>query len=275
VREVLSRIASKYASTERWGDEGAGAVIVARDTGRLLVPRRSQEVMEPGTWGTWGGKLDEGEDVGTALIREIREESGYGGSFDLEFVYTYTEPDFQYHNFIAYVDEEFQPSLNWETMDYVWVDSVDDIPGPRHFGLDSVIPYIKSALGSDKTSSAQQLFYHASPIWNKDYILREGIRNDQSPVYDETVPGYVYLNANKFQAESWIENMFESAIPEFDEAVGVIFTIDASCLDQELIVQDPVMQHIKDSYAYAGNIPPSCILNYEIIDLEWDMDEDY
>ena len=41
-----------------WGKQGAGCIILAKDTGRICLPHRSQYVEQPGTWGTWGGAID-------------------------------------------------------------------------------------------------------------------------------------------------------------------------------------------------------------------------
>ena len=39
-----------------------------------------------------------------------------------------------YHNFLAIIDNEFEPDLNWETQGYEWVD-FGDWPSPLHPGL--------------------------------------------------------------------------------------------------------------------------------------------
>jgi hypothetical protein len=53
-----------------WGNRGAGCIIRARDTGRMLVGLRSEEVDEPLTLGTWGGAVDPG---GTrAMLGNVR-----------------------------------------------------------------------------------------------------------------------------------------------------------------------------------------------------------
>ena len=50
--------------------------MLALDTGRILLPHRSQAVEQPGTWGTWGGAIDGKEQPKTAALRELREEAG-------------------------------------------------------------------------------------------------------------------------------------------------------------------------------------------------------
>src|SRR3569833_3234259 len=49
-----------------WGAQGAGVVFIAGDARRFLLAHRSEDVEQPGTWGTWGGAIDAGEDPATA-----------------------------------------------------------------------------------------------------------------------------------------------------------------------------------------------------------------
>lgn len=127
-RETLSR-------TGFWGKQGAGCIIVARDTGRICLPHRSSYVEQPGTWGTWGGAIDSSEDPKVAAIRELREEAGYEGKLQLIPLYVFRHPSgFTYYNFLALVEEEFSPTLNWETQGFRWVE-YGHWPEPLHNGL--------------------------------------------------------------------------------------------------------------------------------------------
>ena len=128
------------AQTGFWGKQGAGAIFLARDTGRLLIAHRSRSVEQPGTWGTWGGAIDdpEGETPKDAVKREVAEESGYRGRFDLIPLYVFQKGAFKFHNFLVIVDCEFTPKLDWENQGYRWVE-YGDWPKPMHFGLASLI----------------------------------------------------------------------------------------------------------------------------------------
>lgn len=125
-----------------WGTAGAGGVIQAQDTGRYLINHRGAETMEPNTWGTWGGKIDEGEDPKEALKREIREETGYTGPMALKFLYTFKDGDFKFYNYLITVAEEFEPELSWESQDAMWT-TLDKLPKPLHFGLKGLLPYLE------------------------------------------------------------------------------------------------------------------------------------
>lgn len=123
-----------------WGTKGAGAIILARNTGRILLSRRSADVEQPHTWGVWGGAIDSNEDPVVAVKRELGEELGYHG-LDSELIplYIYKHPSgFQYHNFLAIVPQEFVPKLDWETEGYRWV-TFGEWPVPLHFGLKSLL----------------------------------------------------------------------------------------------------------------------------------------
>ena len=116
-----------------WGDKGAGILIICKTTKRLLVAMRSEEVNEPNTWGIFGGKMDNKETPKEAAKRELIEETGYKGNFELIPAYVFESPnkDFTYYNFIGIVEKEFKP---------------------KHFGLkkllieskDLILKYIKN-----------------------------------------------------------------------------------------------------------------------------------
>jgi 8-oxo-dGTP pyrophosphatase MutT (NUDIX family) len=125
------------ADTGFWGRAGAGAIIAARDTGRILLPHRSRGVEQPGTWGVWGGAIDPDEDPQGAARREVEEEAGAKPD-EMVPLHVFRKGDFQYHNFLAIVPHEFKPKLNWETQGYKWVE-YGDWPQPMHFGLESLI----------------------------------------------------------------------------------------------------------------------------------------
>ena len=131
----------KLQPNERWGRLAAGALIVARSTGRVLLTFRSAYVNEPHTWGLPGGRC-EGEDQDTleCAIRETREETSYRGPLSAmrEPLYTYTEPGFKFDNYLAFSEDEFKCKLDWENEDYGWF-SLGELPEPLHFGVRSLL----------------------------------------------------------------------------------------------------------------------------------------
>jgi 8-oxo-dGTP pyrophosphatase MutT (NUDIX family)/predicted GNAT family acetyltransferase len=121
-----------------WGDSGAGVLIICKKTGNLLVSMRGEAVNEPNTWGIFGGKTEEGETPEESAQRELTEESGYKGKYEIIPAYVYTTPrnTFTYYNFIGLVEEEFEPEYDWETAYAEWMSLEKLIKiKPKHFGL--------------------------------------------------------------------------------------------------------------------------------------------
>jgi 8-oxo-dGTP pyrophosphatase MutT (NUDIX family) len=118
-----------------WGKRGAGCLFQAIDTGRICIAHRSNYVEQPNTWGTWGGAIDDSESPELAAKREAVEESGYVGKMKLIPLYVFKHSSgFVYHNFLALVESEFKPTLDWETQGYKWV-QYGNWPSPLHNGL--------------------------------------------------------------------------------------------------------------------------------------------
>ena len=146
---------------EYWGDEAAGCIFVAKDTGRILLAHRSDNVgYEPLTWGTWGGKVDLDETPKQTVEREVEEETGFGGHYKINRLWTYQDGEFQYHNYLVVVPFEFKPQLNWENDTSAWVE-YGEWPDPRHFGMEELIKHaghkIKRVIDLIKKKNAEIL----------------------------------------------------------------------------------------------------------------------
>ncbi len=127
--------ADALARTGFWGKRGAGAIVMARSTGRVLLAHRSVLVEQPSTWGCWGGAIDRDEDPVAAVHRELQEEAGYEGTIlNTIPLFVFRKDAFSYENFLIVIDDEFIPSLNWESQAAAWFD-IGDWPSPLHFGL--------------------------------------------------------------------------------------------------------------------------------------------
>lgn len=115
---------------------GAGCILISKDTGKMLLVRRSQDSSEPGTWACVGGSTDYGENPKETAIREVFEEIGYTITDTMKLVYIYEDKhkDFKYYNFISVIPNEFIPKLNSENDSYVWCD-IYSLPKPEHFGI--------------------------------------------------------------------------------------------------------------------------------------------
>lgn len=136
-------------STGRWGNTGAGVLPFCSETKRFLLSYRSEYVLEPHTWGIWGGKVDDEDmdNIEETAVREFQEETRYNENIHLIPSYIYKEKGFTYYNFIGIVESEFEPVLDWEnekhvieTEDFTWV-TLDELLkiNPKHFGLKALI----------------------------------------------------------------------------------------------------------------------------------------
>lgn len=146
-----------------WGNAGAGIMPLAQSTGRVLLTLRSEYVNEPHTWGIAGGAIDSGENPRRAAKRELQEELGYGGPVRMVAGYIFKAEDFQYHNFVGVVPEEFDANLNWESQDYEWF-SLDELPSPLHFGVSAFL------------SNSEKLIRNAIEQTQQESILRQYVR---------------------------------------------------------------------------------------------------
>jgi len=125
----------ELARTGFWGKQAAGCIFLSKDTGRFCLSHRSRMVVEPNTWGTWGGAMEPGEIPIDAVRREAYEETGYNGNLELTPLYVFKDSsEFKYYNFLAIVDFEFSPKLNWETQGFGWFEW-GMWPSPLHFGI--------------------------------------------------------------------------------------------------------------------------------------------
>lgn len=134
-----------------WGKRGSGILLISLETGRILLMLRSSLVNEPGTWGIPGGKVDDGEEIIYSALRELKEETGYCGLIDLFEVYTFREEEFEYHNFLGLIPNEFEAQLNWESLDAKWFE-LTALPENLHFGvkllLENSIEQIQNVLSN-------------------------------------------------------------------------------------------------------------------------------
>ncbi len=121
-----------------WGAQGAGCLIASTSTKRILLPYRSGSVEQPNTWGTWGGAIDRGLNPEQAAHLEVEQEAGVDLTTQMIPLYVFSSGTFRYYNFLALVESEFSPRLNWETEAFRWV-MFGQWPEPMHFGLKALL----------------------------------------------------------------------------------------------------------------------------------------
>jgi 8-oxo-dGTP pyrophosphatase MutT (NUDIX family) len=124
-----------------FGDHGAaGSIVLSQKTGRLLLQQRSENVMESGTWGTFGGAIESGSNSRRTAMDELFEETGYEGPVRFESLSLYCKPGggFSYQNYLAIVDDEFEPWQHHEARGARWFE-FGDWPEPLHFGVRNLL----------------------------------------------------------------------------------------------------------------------------------------
>jgi len=116
--------------------EGVGTLVYSKKTNRYLFLLRNKN-RNSGQWGIVGGRIDPGETVIAALVREIQEEIGQDYA-DRKFIpletFTADNRRFVYYTFLVDCGDEFVPKLNDEHRGYCWVE-LNDHPKPLHPGL--------------------------------------------------------------------------------------------------------------------------------------------
>jgi len=115
---------------------GVGALIYAKDTDRFLFLLRNGKKFD-GSWGLVGGKIDDKETAGKALIREIKEEINLTLTEEKIIpldTFTSTNKKFLFYTYLLIIENEFMPKLNEEHKGYCWC-YLEDHPKPLHPGL--------------------------------------------------------------------------------------------------------------------------------------------
>ena len=159
IKEIPQECKRKY-----WGISGAGILPFCEKTKRFLPNLRSAQVMQPNTYGIFGGGilfrdlvnfgiksheelLQTPEAFKIHAKKELEEESGFSGSIKLENLFIYKDDvcDFHYYNFLGIVNEEFKPQAqkdsDWETTGkdrWVTYNELIELE-PKHFGLTALI----------------------------------------------------------------------------------------------------------------------------------------
>lgn len=103
----------------------AGVLVYSLHTKRFLVGKRGLDGAEPDTWAPFGGKVEAGESVCSAALRELEEEAGLKLSpqfvrSDALFVWR-PNPSFAFTTFLGWVGKEPELTISDESSGYQWV----------------------------------------------------------------------------------------------------------------------------------------------------------
>ena len=211
-----------------WGNSGSGVLVVARDTQRILLGLRSWDVMEPNTWGNFGGAIgisDDGEPEEALppednALKEMAEEINYTGPIEMIPSFTYRNNSFTYYNYIGMVDSESQIALNqfnWEISELRWftLDEVLLLPN-LHFGIselmrqEKMVTFNAPGIADEEyrtffnkdfelTSEPQFVLFEELPVITQDDIVYMAIHPTWgNPILAEE---YAYCHPNYFKRD--------------------------------------------------------------------------
>lgn len=129
----------------------AGVLPICTKTGRVLLARRGFDQPQPGTWATFGGKYEKGEDLSPMdnAKREFAEESGYYGKFKISSkpLDVLDTNHLKFYTYVGLFDEEFTPNLakEDEAIDYGWF-YLEEVPEDLHPGVFEMLEKKKKTL---------------------------------------------------------------------------------------------------------------------------------
>jgi len=108
--------------------------IIYSKTGQILIARRKNTVMLGGLWEFPGGKVEHGETLESALIREIREEIGIEIAIIREFMslrHAYSHFKITLHSYICRMVDGTPKSIDNAEIRWVDIQELADFPFPK------------------------------------------------------------------------------------------------------------------------------------------------
>jgi 8-oxo-dGTP pyrophosphatase MutT (NUDIX family) len=158
---IIQRLTLAHKLEEEWvpGIRGyhqaVGCMLLARDTGRFNFQLRSPTSDTPNTYGSWGGSVDNNEELYNALRRELLEETGYDGPMEIMPLHVSRDkPGFEYYNHLVTVPYEFTPRINDESGGHIWTKPFE-WPDNLHPGLAKMLE--RSDVQQTLTSALKKL----------------------------------------------------------------------------------------------------------------------
>jgi 8-oxo-dGTP pyrophosphatase MutT (NUDIX family) len=108
----------------------AGILAIDKNTGEILLVKRSELVPNPNKWATVGGKKDpEDENTRVTAIREFGEEVQPDTSYVLSKLPFFINENkyVKFYTYLGIFDNKFVPILNEENLEYGWF-NINNLP---------------------------------------------------------------------------------------------------------------------------------------------------
>jgi len=124
---------------ERFETKYAGVLIKSLATNKVLLLYRSEACSYPLIWGLCSGGVNNDEDTLEGLKREIEEELSIDPNIiTFKFKRVEDAKGIDFHYYEGFVDDEFEPVLNFENLEYRWCD-MSNLPSPLYEKLQDKI----------------------------------------------------------------------------------------------------------------------------------------
>lgn len=127
----------------------AKAILIAPDGDVLLLRRNKKARYRPGEWDFAGGKVEDGEDMTEALLREIKEETGYIlGDNDVSLTHVFTKelgdsPGICHLSYLGYVKDKNLQIDTYEHEEFMWLPIDKAIKTHTYLRQKQVLEYIQ------------------------------------------------------------------------------------------------------------------------------------
>lgn len=133
----------------------AAGIRFSDPNGNVLLLKRSAKGDHPGEWCFPGGMVEGDETPEQAARREAIEETGHKESGPLKLLDRTAADGIDFHTFSQPVGEQFEPRLNDEHDEHVWVHP-EHPPEPLHPGVRTLMT--KTAIAMDEIKNQDQVF---------------------------------------------------------------------------------------------------------------------
>ena len=158
--DIQSTLAARsdLARQPSWGVPARGsrqgvsacAIVLAEDTGRVLVKQCVPVDGAGPEWGTWTAEVLVGESPLQVAINAIAGRCAYDGDLALSRLTSFSDArSFVQHNYVAVVPQEFEPRIGAGCPGYQWCDP-DRLPEP----LAPALAHLLDRSGSDVRAMA-------------------------------------------------------------------------------------------------------------------------
>ncbi len=128
---------------------GAGIFLVDKQTGDVLLGRRSFQSPQPNTWSIFGGTYESAKDasIQNTAKREFSEETGVDDEYEISKTPFYVQDSqkLTFYNYLGISDGKFPVTIDKEHITYGWY-PLDNFPSNLHPGFADMLSHKKSEL---------------------------------------------------------------------------------------------------------------------------------